>query len=698
MTLLWLSRVVTRVRLARAAGLVAVAVFVSVAIGPAREAPPSAARDGFALLPAGARPAIFQALNQHGGPAFAIHASGVQPASDDSPANHFEAANEPHGFGVVFNGDGVRIAPQAAGTEPLVVQLARFGEHDSAAPIAMGAWHADGPRIERASSNEPTSITEWYINGPAGLEQGFTVPEAPSGRTTLSVDLRVNDAWRVQTASDAQSMHLIERKTGTALSYSGLTALDARGQRLPASMTAGRGRITITVDAADAAYPVTIDPFIQQQKLTTPSGANNFGGAIAISGDTILVGASSSMVAGRFQGLAFVFVRNGTTWTQQAELGPADGATVEEFGASVSLAGNTAVVGAPREDVNGKVDQGAVYVFVRNGTSWSQQQRLLALDGNLDDAFGRSVSIDGNTVAIGSAESDVGGNADQGATYIFERVGTTWTQQQKLTAADGQSSDMLGSSISLNANTAVIGAFADDIGSNVDQGSVYVFTRTNGTWTLQQKLASSDGQANDAFGFSVAISGDRAFIGAPTDDLGGFVDRGTTSVFIRSAGVWTLEQQLAASDGRAGDRFGQRVAVVGDDAVIGASGHDDGAAYVFRRTGGSWTQGETLTPSDRTSRFSVVALDGSTIAVGSPKLVACSVRARRMSSSIRRSSRRHRRPGRRRRLCWINRTSRAPPCASRGMRSAARRAIGCARARHRAGTTRSTATSATRHR
>lgn len=371
---------------------------------------------------------------------------------------------------------------------------------------------------------------------------------------------------------------------------------------------------------AAAAYPVTTDSFIQQQKLNTPNGASNFGGAIAISGDTILVGASSSMVAGRAQGLAYVFVRSGSTWTQQAELAPADGATVQEFGVSVALAGNTAVVGAPREDVNGKVDQGAVYVFVRNGTTWTQQQRLVGLDGNLDDAFGRSVSIDGNTVAIGSAESDGVGTADQGAAYIFERVGTTWTQQQKLTAADGQSSDIFGSSISLNANTVIVGAFADDIGSNVDQGSAYVFTRTNGTWTLQQKLVSSDGQADDAFGFSVAISGDRAFIGAPTDDLGGFTDRGTASVFVRSGSAWFLEQQLAANDGRAADRFGQRVAVLGDQAVVGATSHDDGAAYVFRRTAGSWTQGETLTPSDRTSRFGVVALDGSTIAVGSPEV------------------------------------------------------------------------------
>ena len=281
------------------------------------------------------------------------------------------------------------------------------------------------------------------------------------------------------------------------------------------------------------------------------------------------------------------------TPVEVAKLLATDGAAGDQFGYSVALSGDTAVIGArfDDDDVNG-LESGSAYVFTRTGTTWTQQAKLTAADGAAGDQFGYSVALSGDTAVItADADDDVVNGVDSGSAYVFTRSGTTWTQQAKLTAADGAAGDQFGVRVALSGDTAVIGArFDDDDDVNgLDSGSAYVFTRSETTWSQQAKLTAADGAAGDWFGYSVALSGDNALIGAhfDDDDVNG-VDSGSAYVFTRSGTTWSQQARLTAADGAAGDQFGGRVAISGDTALIGArlvnddvNGVDSGAAYVF---------------------------------------------------------------------------------------------------------------------
>ena len=218
--------------------------------------------------------------------------------------------------------------------------------------------------------------------------------------------------------------------------------------------------------------------------------------------------------------------------------------------------------------------------------TWTQQAELTASDGTAFDKFGWSVAISGDTALVGAPQHAVGSNAYQGAAYVFAGSGSTWTQRAELTAADGAAWDKLGSSVALSGDTAVIGAPRHVVGSTF-HGAAYVFAGSGGTWTQQAELTASDGAAWDFFGFSVAISGDTALVGAPSHAVSGNSQQGTAYVFAGSGSTWTQQAELSASDGAAGDNFGWAVAFSGNSALVGALYHAvggnplQGAAYVF---------------------------------------------------------------------------------------------------------------------
>jgi hypothetical protein len=279
---------------------------------------------------------------------------------------------------------------------------------------------------------------------------------------------------------------------------------------------------------------------VVQQKLTAADAAARdvFGSAVAISGDTVVVGALDDDVGDNTdQGSAYVFVRSGTTWTQQAKLTAADGAAWDGFGNSVAVSGDTAVVGACVDDVGANAYQGSAYVFVRGGTTWTQQAKLVDRNGAAHLFFGSSVAISGGTIAVGAVPlrewMTPGIYQGQSSAYVFERSGTTWSQQQWLTAADG----CFGQSVAISGDTLVVGAWADDVGANAFQGSAYVFERSGTIWSQRQWLTAADGAARDGFGCSVAISGDTAVVGAPTENIRGKRDRGATYVFAGVTGA-----------------------------------------------------------------------------------------------------------------------------------------------------------------
>jgi uncharacterized repeat protein (TIGR01451 family) len=346
----------------------------------------------------------------------------------------------------------------------------------------------------------------------------------------------------------------------------------------------------------------------QQQKLLASDAATgaNLGRSVSISGDTILAGAWGDDTMGGNAGAAYVFVRSGTTWTEQQKLLASDGAAVDRFGSYVSLFGDTAVVGAPLANAPAASDAGAAYVFVRSGTFWSEQQKLLASDGVGGDSLGSSVSISADTLIVGAAFDDVPGSigsVDAGSAYVFVRSGPPWAEQQKLLAADEVSHDRFGWAVSISDDTVVVGAPLDDTTAGGDTGSAYVFVRSGTNWIVQQKLTASDGTTDDLFGRAVAVSGDTAVVGAWADDTSGGQDTGSAYVFVRSGTTWTEQQKLVASDGSVADLFGWSVSISGDTVVVGALGHDTpagntGAAYVYVRSASVWTEQQQLQASD----------------------------------------------------------------------------------------------------
>ena len=380
----------------------------------------------------------------------------------------------------------------------------------------------------------------------------------------------------------------------------------------------------------------------QSFKLLASDPADNevFGASAALSsdGNTAIIGDYNEDSSGNTNnGAAYVFTRSGSTWTEQQKL-LASGATSDElFGNSVCISadGNIVIVGSIAEDTSPNTNNGAAYVFTRSGSTWTQQQKLLASDAAGGDQFGTSVSIssDGTTAIIGSYAESTSPNTTNGAAYVFTRSGSTWTQQQKLTASDAATNDLFGVSVYISADgtTAIVGSYAEDTSPDTNNGAAYVFTLSAGTWTQQQKLLASDPATQDLFGHKVVLSsdGNTALIGAYQEGTSPNTDNGAAYVFTRSGSTWTQQQKLLASDAADTDYFGYSVALSldGNTALIGAVQEDtspntyNGAAYVFTRSGSTWTQQQKLLASDAAGAdnfgYSVaLSSDGNTALIG----------------------------------------------------------------------------------
>jgi hypothetical protein len=303
----------------------------------------------------------------------------------------------------------------------------------------------------------------------------------------------------------------------------------------------------------------------EQAKLTARDGKAKdwFGVSVGLSGDTALVGAP---LAGH-TGAAYVIVRRGSRWIQQARLIAGNGAPGDWFGRTVALSGNTALVSAWYKNN----DTGAAYVFVRHGSRWTQQAELTADDGMTEDYFGSAVALSGSTALVGAA----GKNDNTGAAYVFVRNESAWSRQARLTLGEGKPGDTFGASISLSGRTALVGAgFA-----NRHAGAAYVFVQDGSRWTPQGTLTADDGAPGDWFGHTVALNGNTALVGAWYENH----DTGAAYVFVRYGSRWTQQAKLTAADAAAGNYLGGAVALSGSTALVGAGFKNNaaGAVYVF---------------------------------------------------------------------------------------------------------------------
>ncbi|MGQ0619229.1 MAG: Calx-beta domain-containing protein [Panacagrimonas sp.] len=317
---------------------------------------------------------------------------------------------------------------------------------------------------------------------------------------------------------------------------------------------------------------------IWAQEARLIASSQTLGLSLSVSGDTI--------IAGTFLGQAHIFVRNASGWTEQAALDcPGCDGFSTGFGQSVAISGNTVVVGANGQGFTSLGLSGAAYVFSRSGASWTYGKKLEATTPAAEDMFGNAVAISNDLILVGSPGENVGANAFQGAAHVFTRIGSDWVETARLTAADGVAQDQFGVVIALNGRIAAVAAVN---GGSASSGSAYIFERDSVTWSQQAKLVANDGALSDQFGGALSLSDNAIAVGAPGDDIGSNLDQGSAYIFLRSGTSWSQQAKVVASDGAEEDRYGQALALSGNTVFVGSpnddnsSGSNAGAAYGYR--------------------------------------------------------------------------------------------------------------------
>jgi hypothetical protein len=577
----------------------------------------------------------------------------------------FSCRNPGQDWTVRFDGQGFTVEPDGGGWA-WGLELAAYGWGGELAAV-------DGAeaRIVAGSGLEyhwDERLTEWFKNDSRGLEHGFTVlsrPAAAEGPLTLELELRGGLEPRL--SDSRRDLAFGPAGAAASLHYAGLLAFDAEGRDLEARFELAGAGLRLSVDDAGAVYPLTIDPIAQQAylKASNPGLDDEFGGAVAVFGNTAVVSArfedsnatgvngnqSDNSASG--SGAAYVFVKQGGVWSQQAYLKASNTTSSDLFGQSVAISGDTIAVSALNEDsnatgINGNqannsaADAGAVYVFVRNAGVWSQQAYIKASNTGAGDSFGLSLALSGDTLLVGAPFEDsnatgVNGNqanesaSNSGAAYVFVRSAGVWSQQAYLKAsnAGGFNGDQFGHSVSISGDTLVVGAYAEDSNATgvngdqlnntaVDSGAAYVFVRNAGLWSQQAYLKASNTGNDDWFGWAVAVSGDSIAVGAYSEDSAATGINGNQAsntansagavyLFRRNLGAWSQEAYLKASNSGANDQFGRNLGLSGEILVVGARAEDSnatgingnelnnlstesGATYVFRRNAGLWSQ------------------------------------------------------------------------------------------------------------
>ncbi|MCB9616638.1 MAG: hypothetical protein H6722_29735 [Sandaracinus sp.] len=443
-------------------------------------------------------------------------------------------------------------------------------------------------RVERRIAEGSLAVTEWIESGPLGLEHGFDV----DGRCdALSIDIEV-EGLRIERS--AEDVRLVSQDGSFA--YGELFAVDAAGRVLPARFVVDAANIRLEVDTSTARWPVTVDPlvYVEEQRVDLPSALGTdgrrgdwFGSAVAVDGELALVGAYRDHVGGHFlQGSVYVVERIGDFWQLQSKLVASDGQAGDNFGYSVAISGRFALVGA-----RGSTEHGAAYVFERVGSSWIERAKLVPSDGDSSDEFGASVALDDGMALVGAPQDDDVA-ADAGAVYAFMRTGERWELHEKITVGTVRTNHRFGWSVALDGATAIVGAI-EGRGGSPGPGSAYVFQHAD-AWTLQTRLVASDASAR-GFGWSVDVSRDSTIVGAPA------AGRGVAYVFERAGGRWSEEATITVAELVSGDRFGASVSLHGRTALIGAARRDGAvtngaAAYVFVR-GSGWVRQAELRPA-----------------------------------------------------------------------------------------------------
>ena len=525
--------------------------------------------------------------------------------------------NRAHGLGLAFTAAGLRVSSEE---HDFGLELVAAGREGTRRPVAETMPSISLNRIEYDRGD----LLEWYVNGPAGVQQGFTLDAAPAGPPTspVTLDLRFSEGLGASVDASGSSLTLRSDQGGPSLHYRYLTAFDADGRRLPAHLEVAARDIRLVVDDRGATYPIVIDPFIQTNALHTENGyGNGFGVSVAIDGDTMVVGAQEGDTS-RFgqcgSPMVYVYVRSGSPlWNLVARLTSSrpERCFTERFGHSVAISGDWIAVGDPWDyyfdpdaDPNDPKDgdwmaQGSVFMFRKPAGGWqdaTETQVFTEYDGtrpgyfgDYDDAFGVAVALEGDTLVVGASAFDWGGLKDSGAVFVYQNPGDTgWEKVARLTPSDPQALARFGMGLGYSNGTIVVGNFSMFLGPLGGfyaptglPAAVYVFDEPLDGWRdtpEETARLTVEGSADNA----VAIEGDTVVVGSPILQQ--------AFVFVKPVGGWVD----AAPDARLvpdtiwpNGEYGNAVAIEGDTVVVAAEAANTvaGEAYIFKRPEGGWT-------------------------------------------------------------------------------------------------------------
>lgn len=489
------------------------------------------------------------------------------------------------------------------------------------------------------------SGTGWYnialINQSPTITSGSAdTYELASNGTSTVITLQANDpegipiTWSYSVTS------------GSLTNGGGTTATVTQSNNVftitPTTNTAHGGEFTLTFSASDgvniatdiSAFSLSFVPdwanayflnFIQSSDIGT---GDRFGFDVGISGDYIIAGATHEDFYSTDAGAAYIFKRsssNNYVWNQEAKLvnsntwlGVSDRENGFNFGNAVDIDGDLAVIGARYNNsiLNGtaQIKAGAAYIFVRNGSTWTQETKLVASDFAANDIFGFAVAISGNTVVVGAPQEDTGGD-NAGAVYVFTRsASNTWSQQAKLVASDDQAGDQFGYAVDISGDTIVVGApYEDQLAS--DAGAIYMFQRTGSSWSQTIKRYASTANTNQLFGLSVAISGNTILAGAPYTHANSTVlNSGAAYIFNRSGSTWTTGTKISPTSPTTNMNFGRSVDV--DESTFAAIVGEANSVNIYTKSSNTWSFSTKLSSYTSNSYGYAVAMSGEYIVSG----------------------------------------------------------------------------------
>lgn len=379
---------------------------------------------------------------------------------------------------------------------------------------------------------------------------------------------------------------------------------------------------------AAAPLPAAVVPraLVEQEVSSDRSPAgNDFGYSLALSGDTALIGAWSEDDQ---KGAAYFYTRSGGTWIESQRIAPAEQRLNDEFGIPVALDGDTAAVTARGYDLSHHSAAGAVFVYNLTGGSWVQSQLLIAPGPPSGTYFGIALALKGDYLVVGTPDATVNGNRSQGAVFVFVRSHGLWTLRQELTDPEGTVNSRFASVVAVSSEGTVFAESEASVNGLSGAGAVLVYSRNGRTWTQTQKLTANVPEENAYFGTAIACSDSTAVIGAYSATVDGLSGAGKVYVFTDNSGTYTQTQELVSPDPQAYSSFGGAIAIARSRLAIGAPAMQigdhafQGATYLFDGAPGSYVFRQQLTASNgaANSEFGIsVGLSPDTVLVGAPR-------------------------------------------------------------------------------